>query len=222
MIGSDNNVVSLMERIGMRPVSSLAEVRGYWEALRAGRQVPLRAEVDPRGMERVLDRAFILERIAPSLARLRVAGTQLGDLLGMEARGMPFSAFFEPEARADLATGLATIFDGPAMAEAELVADAGFGRAPLSARLLILPLRSDLGDISRALGCIEVNGTIGRAPRRFRIASLTLSALSGETLRTAAPQPEATGFAEPASKFADEGPARNPRAHLRLVTSNDS
>ena len=47
----------------------ISEVQAYWEALRDGRQVPCRSEVDPRGIERALEYTFVLERIAPGVAR---------------------------------------------------------------------------------------------------------------------------------------------------------
>ena len=57
-------------------------VEAYWTALRGARLVPSRSEVDPRGIEAALDRAFVAERIAPGVARLRLAGAHLADLNG--------------------------------------------------------------------------------------------------------------------------------------------
>ena len=68
------------------------------------RAVPMRSDVDPRGIERSLEHAFILERIAPQMARFRLAGMHLTDLMGMEVRGMPTTALFAPAARAALPT----------------------------------------------------------------------------------------------------------------------
>ncbi len=39
---------------------AIAQVDAYWEALRNGRLMPERAEVDPRGLECALEYAFIL------------------------------------------------------------------------------------------------------------------------------------------------------------------
>ncbi|MEL6992372.1 MAG: PAS domain-containing protein, partial [Pseudomonadota bacterium] len=46
----------------------------YWNALRVNLDVPRRCDVDPRGIAGILSRTFILERVAPGLARFRVAG----------------------------------------------------------------------------------------------------------------------------------------------------
>ena len=74
---------------GPDPVRILADLRSYWDSLRKGRAVPDRADVEPKGIRRALDYAFILERIAPGAARFRLAGRHLVDLMGMEVRGMP-------------------------------------------------------------------------------------------------------------------------------------
>lgn len=150
---------------------SIREVEAYWQGLRAGRLVPHRSEVDPRGIERSLEYAFILERIAPGLARLRIAGSHLSDLMGMEVRGMPLTAFFTPEARNRVADCLEQVFDGPATAELTLTAERGIGKPAIDARMILLPMKSDLGDLSRALGCLSTQGVIGRAPRRFEVVS---------------------------------------------------
>ena len=37
--------------------------------------------------------------MAPSVARFRLAGAHLSELMGMEVRGMPMTALFLPDAR---------------------------------------------------------------------------------------------------------------------------
>jgi hypothetical protein len=220
-----DKVVALSGTQGQMRFPVIGQVQAYWEALRAGRTVPLRSEVDPRGIEHALEYAFVLERVAPQIARFRLAGMHLNDLMGMEVRGMPLTAFFAPTARADLALRLESVFSEPAIADFALTAESGAGKPPLQARLLILPLRSDLGDITRALGCLVANGQIGRAPRRFEVDSFRFTKV--EPGRPASPgpvMPVVSGFAESAKPFT--GPrASVPRAqggrHLRLVKSDD-
>jgi len=43
----------------------------------------------------------------------------------------------------------------------------------------MLPLRSDLGDVSRALGCLVTHGPLGRTPRRFEIMSCRTTPVTG-------------------------------------------
>ncbi|MGB3177713.1 MAG: PAS domain-containing protein [Albidovulum sp.] len=201
----------------------ISEVRGYWEALRDGRQAPFRSEIDPRGIERSLEYAFVLERVAPQVARFRLAGMHLSDLMGMEVRGMPITAFFAPNARAQLAQSVEAVFSGPNTAEILLEAETAFGKPSLQAKLLILPLRSDLGDVTRALGCLVSDGQIGRTPRRFNISECRM-----EPIPSGAGSPDHTmrapvthGFSEPAAPFltGQIEPIRS-RGHLHLVVSD--
>lgn len=224
-----NRVVTLRGCIQDMKFPQIAEVRAYWEALRDGRAAPFRSEVDPRGIERSLEHAFVLERIAPQVARFRLAGMHLNDLTGMDVRGMPFSAVFTPAARAAIGIILESVFSGPRTAELAIAAELGFGKPALAGRILILPLRSDLGDVSRALGCLVTDGPVGRPPRRFDIGeSLTgpiVATASGLERRPATALPAirpARGLAEPAAPFASAGArAAHGRSHLRLVVSNE-
>lgn len=222
MDGPDReNIFSLAKHMDNAHFAPVAEVTAYWEALRSGRQLPLRSEVDPRGIERALEYAFVIERIAPQIARFRLAGTHLNDLMGMEVRGMPVSALFTPEGRADLGPAVAQVFAEPLAAELRLAAETGFGRPAMQARMVLLPLRSDLGDVSRALGCIVARGEVGRAPRRFSVSAMrTFRIEAGRPLlrdgATPAAEAQPAGLAEAAAPYA---PPRQ-RPNLRLVKSD--
>ena len=172
------NVVSMSDYQPETGYGAIAQVEAYWDALRAGRLLPKRSEVDPRGIELALENAFILERIAPGIARLRVAGTHLNDLMGMEVRGMPLTAFFAPAHRRVVADALEEMFQTPASCTLHLTAPAAMSRPALDARLLLLPLTSDLGDVSRILGCIVVKGELGHTPRRMDLVSVNVQPIT--------------------------------------------
>lgn len=220
---------------------TLTELRAYWNGLQRGRAVPDRADVDPRAIERTLEYAFILERVAPGHARFRIAGTHLNDLMGMEVRGMPLAAFFAPEAREMLQDALEQVFALPEILELTLAGDDGFGRPPLVGRMLLMPLKSDLGDITRVLGCLIGEGQIGRTPRRFTITEAEASAVipgaptgprlipdsgAAQPARAPAPEPEMAPVIssqpeEPAATAApDDRPDDTPearRARFKIV-----
>ena len=198
----DPNIIDMSPFIQDNRHPTIREVEAYWQGLRAGRLVPRRSEVDPRGIERALENAFILERIAPGLARLRIAGSHLSDLMGMEVRGMPISSFFDPEARNICGDVLEQVFDGPATAEMTLSAERGIGKPAIDAKMILLPMRSDLGDVSRILGCLSTQGAIGRTPRRFSITAQRVTSLT-ETVRLA--------------PFAEDDPAHTPAAARSYV-----
>lgn len=196
------------------------QVRAYWEALREGPALPRRARIDPRGIEGALEGAFILDRIAPGMARFRLAGMKLVDLMGMDVRGMPLSAMFDPMGRNRLAEGLEQVFGNPAILDLHLEAERGIGRPALSARMLILPLQGDNGHNNLALGCLVTEGEPGRRPRRFFIANARLEPLVTDAKPASAPA-SAPGMAEAAQPFSATTKAKARGHHLRLVKSGD-
>ncbi|WP_454274397.1 PAS domain-containing protein [Roseovarius sp. MBR-154] len=162
-----------------RTEAHLRAFHAYWNEVRRGHDVPNRADIDPRRIEPLLSNAFIAERIAPGVTRLRVAGMHLSEIMGMEVRGMPLSCLIAPPSRDAFALHLVDFFDGPAMLRMELRAKAGLGRPEIRATLVMLPLRSDLGDVSRALGCLVTRGHVGRTPRRFEIETCRTTSVAG-------------------------------------------
>ena len=224
------NVIEMSGYLGDTRFRAQSQVEAYWDGLRRGRDVPMRSDIDPRGIENALEYAFILEKIAPGLARLRIAGMHLSDVMGMEVRGMPISSFVPPDGRDGFAETLEQVTTGPAMARLEMSAEGGIGKPPLDARMLLLPLRSDFGDITRILGCFESHGTIGRAPRRFNILRTTLIDIAASAKTVPAPArpeparaktPAGSGFSEPPVAFQTgrtdrNGPSRWP-SYLKLI-----
>ena len=180
------------------PARIVAEMRAYWDSLRRGRAIPARSDVEPRGIRRALDYAFILERIAPGAARFRLAGRHLIDLMGMEVRGMPLCALVNSSSRGRLSDVLESVFRAPQLAELQLHSRAEYARPELTGRMLLLPLKSDLGDVTRALGCLISEGEPGVAPRRFDlVADQVMPIIEGGA--TVEPSPSAFGFAEEAA-----------------------
>jgi hypothetical protein len=148
---------------------AFAEMRGYWEALRRPEGLPLRADLDPRGLKNCLHQALIAEKVAPGLARMRLAGATFTDIMGMEVRGMPLSALFDPMARTALEGVLTRVFAGRDVVTLLLEAERGLGRPALTAQLMLLPMVGELGEVDLMLGCIVLRGIAGRTPRRFQI-----------------------------------------------------
>lgn len=195
-----------------QPARLLIEMREYWQGLRNGRAVPARSDVEPRGIHRALDYAFILERIAPGAARFRLAGRHLIDLMGMEVRGMPVCAVLNASSRGRFSDVLESVFKAPQIAEMRLTSKADYARPQLEGRMLLLPLRSDLGDITRALGCLIAEGNTGVAPRRFDIVEDHVMPIIAGGAKMS-PSPSAQGFAEDRAPFGRGArkPSRKPR-----------
>lgn len=191
--------VARILRLNAEPVrfAAVAAVQAHWEALRAGRPAPGRAEIDPRPLADCLPDLFVAELVAPGLARLRLAGQHLGDLLGMEPRGMPLSVFIEPEDRDELSGALRQVATGVRVA-LPLRAKAGFAKPALDGMLALLPLTDQHGQITRVLGVLETVGPLGRAPRRFRL---------GQPLTAVLRQPARPMRGGPALRVIDGGRA---------------
>ncbi|WP_027243904.1 PAS domain-containing protein [Leisingera daeponensis] len=199
-MSSQDKVVSMNRFRKGGPLSPLRQAEAYWTALRRGDDVPSRSQIDPRGLENILSHTFILERIAPGIARFRLAGSLVNGMAGMEVRGMPITAFFTTDARKQLSSAMEHMFETPAIVELELQIEAPRLRTPREARMLMLPLRSDLGDISRVLGVLVADDGETVTSQRFSISSIEMRAVSKATGTAgfkAKPRPDA---ATPAAK----------------------
>lgn len=201
--------------------SLLRAFETYWHDLRRATQLPLRSEIEPARIDAALPHAFIVEEVAPGLARLRVAGQRLHTLLGMEARGMPLSTFFTNEARATVRHYLNEVFARPAILDLPVLSPRSLGRSRLEGRLLVLPLAHERDGPRRAMGALMVDGAVGSGPRRFEVpddGTIRLEDLNGPARRRLG---LVTGSDRVAAQpVVGQGPdAKAPGLHL--VVSND-
>lgn len=207
----------MTEDVSDPDLTVLAQVQAYWESLRGEQIIPKRSQIDPRGLEPALHHAFILERIKPGVARLRVASSHLNELMGMEVRGMAITSFIQIEARQRFNLMMEELFETPAIGMIEL----GNREGQIQGRMLLLPLKSDMGDTSRMLGCLMTKGTPPGSPCRFDMRSAKITPLrsGGASLPMDMPPPAVRpvqGFAEKPPVF-DSDPKRPRPGYLRLV-----
>lgn len=209
--------------------SAISQVEAYWESLRGTRLMPKRSEIDPRGIESALEHTFVLERVAPGMARIRIAGSHLSDLMGMEVRGMPLTSFITPPGRRQINDLLEDVCQRPAVCEIRLNAEIAMTKPHLDGRLLLLPLKSDLGDVSRIMGCLVAQGDIGHTPRRFDVVGAKIKSITAPSTAPippkAAPLPaerpaRIEGFAEEEVSFEAHAP-RPDAPYLRVVKTED-
>lgn len=224
-----SNVISIAPARTQQRFPAISQVEAYWQGLRNGRLMPSRSDVDPRGISDILEYTFVLEKIAPGMARIRLSGMHLNDLLGMEVRGMPITALFLPEARRQIQRTLELVFERPSTARLSLSGDRGLTRPALEAQLYLAPLKGADGQPNRILGALQANGRIGRAPRRFTVRESVIDSLVEDTPLTPreAAERRIPGLAEHARGFdpapiapkAEATPRRG--LHLWLVADND-
>lgn len=216
-------------RDGQTQATCFAEIEAYWHALRpANGDLPRRDAFDPRGIAGQLRHTLLLERIAPGQARIRLAGSAVCDVLGMDLRGMPLSALITPPARAGMALWLQQVFDGPARLRLDLAGERGMLRPSCTGTMLVLPMLGHDGKPDRALACLRTEGNPGRSPRRFDLTGADVLPIEGlpdrdhaqRRLAHHAPLRALTtveGMAEATVPFVPPQPPRKGHPFLRLV-----
>ena len=159
----------------------------------------------------------------------------MNDALGMDVRGMPITAFFDPASRDSLSEAVRDLLTSPALVEIDLTARRSFGRKPIRARMLLLPMSDAQGQISRIVGCLDIQGGLGKTPRRFQVSAMRRTEVTGEAPQAnlakdiSAPRPitqtsvPSYEFAEGATPFrSSRRQSRKQGGHkgLRLVVDN--
>ena len=176
----------------------LSSLKTYWERLRAGRIAPYRAEIDPRQFETALENMFIIEKLSPDNLRIRLAGMKICEMMGMEVRGMQPGYLIEEADRQRFDRLLNVVMNEPSVVELKLEAQNRAG--PYRATMLLMPLRSDFGEINRVLGCTSGEGELYAPPLAFAIHDVAVTPI--EQSQGAEPKQLLPGFAEEQAGFA--------------------
>lgn len=190
----------------------LTSLKSYWERLRAGRIAPYRAEIDPRQFESALENMFIVEKIGDDNMRIRLAGMKICEMMGMEVRGMQSGYLIDETDRTRFERLLGVVMGEPAVVEVKLAAQHRAGA--FAATMLLMPLRSDFGEINRVLGCLSFDGDIVAAPLALAIADVAVTPI--EPSQAAEGKSAMPGFAEEAAGY---DPAPTPPT-LRAIDGN--
>jgi hypothetical protein len=166
----------------------------YWNNLRGDRLAPKRFEIEPSSIAGNLPDTFILERIAPSTLRFRLAGTRICEAFGVDFRGLNlFQLFDEADARIlerytsrSASDGAVSVFQINALSATGLSVDF---------ELLILPLTHTRDTIDRFLGSLT---PINRPDWLGTVALTERKLISHETIWPAgAPLPVKTSQQTP-------------------------
>ena len=245
LISAADNVVELQDGALSQShtrFQTCADLYEYWQHLRGDRQMPVRSEFDPRDIQSSIAGTFVVEKVAPRVARIRVSGSVLNDTLGMDVRGMPITALFDPIARDTVSEAINDLFVAPSMVVLDLTARHGFPRKSIHARMVLLPLSDAAGNITRAVGCLDIKGEISKTPLRFKVSSVRHTELTGDAplahpVETATfSQALADRQSEPSFAFAEGVTEFRPKRHddavdsvktsagpskLRLIVDND-
>ena len=187
------------------------ELYAYWDRVRNGRLAPLRFEIEPAKVARLLPVTFIAECEGLLTYRFRLAGTKICEQFGRELRGGDLLALWEPDDRHALASLLRHV-----------VSDAAAGRVLFDAfsdanrrahfELLVMPLIHTGPAINRLLGAITAIDPpfwLGSAPLvRLEMAEINLIWPDGEPAPASAAPSRARSTAEVISLAAKRFRAR--------------
>jgi hypothetical protein len=190
----------------------LSSLRTYWDRLRAGRVAPYRAEIDPRQFEPALENMFILERVSPENLRVRLAGMKLCEMMGMEIRGMEAGFLIGDLDRQRFERLLGVVMSEPAVVELRLESRAGRS-GPYRGTMLLMPLRSDFGEINRVIGCLCADSEYYAPPLDFAIRDVAVSPIE-TSVHADGPRRALPGFAEEPRGFVGQAP------NLRAIEGN--
>lgn len=146
---------------------ALVTLERYWASLTRPGRVADRSDIDPAALGGLIEDCLMLERVAPGVARIRVAGQRVAALTGPDPRGLALGALFDAGSRADLAALTEAAFATPAIVEFPLRSGGDPWQHCLEGRLLILPSRDGFGRINRALAALVLSGRRGQGARRF-------------------------------------------------------
>lgn len=144
--------------------AAIKEVEAYWYGLRDNDALPERGKIDPRGIQNALPNSFILECVAPRVARLRIAGSKVSDVLGLDVRGMPATCLIASRRRALFGDILEDVFEMPAIATINMTWDKARS-STVKAQMILLPLQDHEGKTTRVLGCLQYDALPKSGPQ---------------------------------------------------------
>jgi hypothetical protein len=144
----------------------------YWNELRGVRLAPKRFEIEPSSIAGNLPDTFILERIAPSTLRFRLAGTRICEAFGIDFRGLNLFQLFDDADVRVLRRQIGLSASEGAVCVFQIKAGNANGFST-DFELLILPLTHTRDTIDRFLGALTpVNrpdwlGTVALTQRKL-------------------------------------------------------
>lgn len=192
-------------------------LHSYWNDLRDGRDAPYRSEIDPRRIRGALETMFILETTQEGGLRFRLAGTKLCEMSGQELRGRSAESLMIFGHERELTLMARRTLGEPGVGVMRVRAE--HQRAPegesWAGEILLLPMRSELGDMTRILGAVNLADVprITRAPMtdlRLRCLGARMLPIDIDPERASELEPAAptsapartTGMAESGARFA--------------------
>jgi hypothetical protein len=127
------------------------ELYAYWNSVRRGRPAPLRSDIEPSDIRRILADTFILEVVDRDRYVIRLAGTRVCGIYCREIKGSDFLDLWTSEERNAVATLAGAVAGDAAAAVVTLDTRTARDQGVLC-ELILLPLRHTGNSYSRILG----------------------------------------------------------------------
>ncbi|GAB4354309.1 MAG: PAS domain-containing protein [Oricola sp.] len=199
----------------------------YWNEIRGNRDAPLRSEISPAALGRLLPSVMLLERRADGEVVFRLAGTRICSLRCREIKGRPLTNIFRDEDRNALKKVLDSVERDNALAVLDTFADKGDG-ASVPVEVALFPL---VDETTRILGIASFKTPpywLGAEPARLELRGIRYidarSDLPFLRSRPAVPVGNRAATSEPTVRdrlrLLSGGPAK-PKAALRIFTIHE-
>jgi hypothetical protein len=188
------------------------QVSDYWLDLRGNKNVPARADINPKALRQVLPFIFLADIMSPDVTAFRLAGTGLCERYGRELRDHNLQTMWRPADRVAIrgliVNAVKQTTPGLATFRAETI-----DRRSVACEMLLLPLLDQKNNITKLLGCTfatESTTHLGNRALVYQRLETTKLILSDGTYDADVTAPDQTQEA-----------AIREKGHLRLVVSQD-
>jgi hypothetical protein len=216
------------------------ELFAYWRDLRTPERLPLRSQIDPRAIKRLLPHVFLLERIDRDLVIFRLAGTAICDAYGREFKALNLLSLMQGDSRRLVRSLLDNVVMLPCPGLMIVRAETDCGRV-FDCEVLFLPLVDDAGNVRKIIGsgfapqsnCLDYGEKILRqevVQIRMMTEETRLSAPGRPTPRRPIPAAEERRGQMPVPPLPPRGVLAHPaivpepireKKHLKLIVSRD-
>lgn len=143
----------------------------YWNEIRQGREAPMRSEISPAALGRLLPSVMLLEKRDDGEIIFRLAGTRICSLRCREMRGLRFTSLFEDKDHPTLAKVLRSVDQGKALAILDTTVCRGESEL-IPVEIALFPLADDT---TRILGIASLKSHpywFGAEPARLALRGI--------------------------------------------------
>lgn len=204
------------------------ELFDYWNEIRGARDAPLRSEVSPAALGRLLPSVMLLEQREDGEIVFHLAGTRICSLRCRELKGRPFANLFRDTDRPAVEKVLRSAGHGKALAVLDAFTERGDGNG-IPVEIALFPMADET---TRILGILSPKKTpywYGAEPAKLELRGIRYINSQSDLpfLRSRPSIPVGHGKTEPETGVRDQlrllsgSDPERPKAALRIFTVLD-